>query len=309
MDRLLRRLACLLLAIVSCLSIAASAQQPQQPQLAPAAPPEPPERAVPALWKVADADTTIYLFGTIHALPAGIDWFGGPLQQAFDGSQELVTEITETDPLQMQRLVLSHAMLPEGQSLRGMMTPELKASFEKELGELGLPAQAFDGYEPWYAAIALSTLPLIRSGYDSRHGVEQALDARAKALGRPHTALETAEYQIALFDSLPAEAQQRYFAEVVEKLPTVTGELAQIVAAWRKGDAEGLAKLMNADEDDPALIDMLLIRRNKAWAGWIAKRLEQPGTVFVAVGAGHLAGPGSVQEQLAAQGIAAQRVQ
>jgi uncharacterized protein YbaP (TraB family) len=190
-----------------------------------------------------------------------------------------------------------------------MLTPEVKTSYEKELSNLGLPSQAFDGYEPWYAAVALSTLPLMQSGYDSKNGVEQALDTRAKALGHPHGALETAEYQINLFDSLPLDAQKRYFAEVVDKLPTVTEDLTKIVAAWRKGDADTLARLMNADEDDPALIEMLLINRNKNWARWIRQRLERPGTVFVAVGAGHLAGPGSVQEQLAAQGITTQRVQ
>jgi uncharacterized protein YbaP (TraB family) len=298
MQSFLRRLAGFLLALASCLSVPASAQQPA-----------PVETARPALWKVADDDTTIYLFGTIHALPAGIDWFGGPILQAFDGSQELVTEITETDPLEMQQIVLRHAVLPQGQSLRGLLSPEEKASYEKEMGALGLPVQAFDGYEPWYAAIALSTLPLIRSGYAAENGVEQALDARAKALGHPHTALETAEYQIGLFDSLPLDAQKRYFAEVVEKLPTVAGELSQIIAAWRTGDAENLARLMNADEDDPALIELLLINRNKAWAGWIKHRLDKPGAVFVAVGAGHLAGPGSVQEQLAAKGITAERLQ
>lgn len=310
MKLLFRRIACLFLALFSCLSVSASAQ-PQQPQqqLVPVKPPVPVERATPALWKVSDGDTTIYLFGTIHALPSGIDWFHGPVQQAFDGSQELVTEITETDPVEMQRLVLRHAMLPRGQSLRGLLAPELKTSYEKELGNLGLPAQAFDGYEPWYAAIALSTLPLIRSGYASENGVEQALDQRAKTLGHPHTALETAAYQIGLFDSLPLEAQKRYFAEVVDKLPSVTEELGQIIAAWRKGDAETLARLMNDKEDDPALIEMLLTNRNKAWAGWIKQRLAKPGTVFVAVGAGHLAGPGSVQEQLAAQGITTERVQ
>jgi uncharacterized protein YbaP (TraB family) len=304
MQRLIRRLACFFLALVSCLSISAWAQQP-----VPAAAVAPAEKAVPALWKVSDGDTTIYLFGTIHALPAGIDWFGGPVQQAFDRSQELVTEITDTDPLEMQHLVLTHAMLPKGQSLRGMLTPELKTSYEKELGSLGLPAQAFDGYEPWYAAVALSTLPLLQSGYDAKNGVEQALDARAKALGHPHSALETAEYQIGLFDSLPIEAQKRYFAEVVDKLPTVTDDLAKIIVAWRKGDADTLASLMNADEDDPQLIEILLINRNKNWARWIKQRMARPGTVFMAVGAGHLAGPGSVQEQLAAQGIKTERVQ
>jgi uncharacterized protein YbaP (TraB family) len=307
MTCLFRRIAGLLLALLSCLWFPASAQEPRQLVPVPAAVPA--QKATPALWQVSDADTTIYLFGTIHALPPGIDWFGGPVQQAFEGSQELVTEITDTDPLEMQRLIMRRAMLPKGKSLRGMLTAQQKADYEKQLGNLGLPAQTFDGYEPWYAAIALSTLPLIRSGYASENGVELALDARAKAVGRPHTALETAEYQIGLFDSLPLAAQKRYFAEVVAKLPTVSDELARIIAAWQKGDAENLARLMNADEDDPVLIEMLLVNRNKAWARWVKRRLDRPGTVFLAVGAGHLAGPGSLQEQLAARGLKAERVQ
>src|SRR5689334_3878049 len=120
---LIRRIACFLLALVSCLSLTVSAQPLQREQPAPTAAPE---KAVPALWKVTQGETTIWLFGTIHALPPGIDWFGGPVRAAFDGSQELVTEITDTDPLEMQRLVLAHAMLPQGQSLRGMLTSELK---------------------------------------------------------------------------------------------------------------------------------------------------------------------------------------
>jgi uncharacterized protein YbaP (TraB family) len=302
---LIRRIAWLLLALASCFSFASLAPA-RGPTPAPAAPTE---KAVPALWKVSDRDTTIYLFGTIHALPPGIEWFGGPVQQAFDRSQELVTEITEADPIEMQRLVMSHAMLPQGQTLRGMLTPEVRSSYEKELGNLQLPAQAFDGYEPWYAAVALSTLPLIRSGYASANGVEQVLDARARTLGHPHSALETPEYQIALFDSLPTEVQKRYFAEVVEKLPTVTEELGQIIVAWRRGDAETLARLMNDDQDDPTLVELLLVQRNKNWAQWVKRRLGKPGVVFLAVGAGHLAGPGSLQEQLAAQGIRTQRVQ
>jgi uncharacterized protein YbaP (TraB family) len=304
MKTFFRRFAALFLALFTLLSAPAQAQQQAQPAAVASA-----ETARPALWKVTRGGTTIYLFGTIHALPPGIDWFGGLIAQAFDQSQELVTEIVETDPVQMQRLVISRAMLPKGQSLRAMLTPELKASYEKQLGVLGLPAQTLDGYEPWYAAIALSTMPLLRSGYASENGVENTLDARAKALGRPHGALETAEYQIGLFDSLPLEAQKRYFVEVVEQLPTVTEQLGRIVGAWRKGDAETLAALMNADEDDPLLIEMLLVNRNKAWAKWIEQRLAKPGTVFVAVGAGHLAGPGSVQDQLAKAGITVQRVQ
>ena len=190
-----------------------------------------------------------------------------------------------------------------------MLSPAVKAAYETQLAKLSLPAQAFDGFEPWYAALTLSTLSFVRQGYDSANGVEQALGARAQTLGRAHGALETAEFQIGLFDSLPLAAQQRYFAEIVENLPETGEQLAQMIEAWRTGDAEHLADLMNAEEDDPQLIELILTGRNRTWAHWIGQRLDTPGTVFVAVGAGHLAGKGSVQDQLASRGIAVQRVQ
>ena len=308
MSKLMRRVAAFLAVLAACFSIATPARQ-AAPQAGPVPIAADPAPARPALWKVADRDTTIYLFGTIHALPKGIDWYGGPIAEAFETADELVTEIVESDRAQMQALVASRAMLPRGETLRALLTPEAAAEYEKALAGLGLPPQAFDAFEPWYAAIGLSTLPLIRQGYSGDNGVEALLDARAKALGRPHSGLETAEYQIGLFDSLPLDLQKRYFSDVVEHLPEAAGAIGKMVEAWRKGDAEGLATLMNADEDDPALIDRLLIDRNRVWAGWLEQRLARPGTVFVAVGAGHLAGAGSVQEQLAARGIASTRIQ
>ncbi len=263
----------------------------------------------PALWKVADADTTIYLFGTIHALPKGIDWLDGPVATAFDSSGELVTEIVQSSPEEMQSLVLGKAIQPPGQSLRAQLSTTDRAAFDKAMTSFGLPVNAFDRFEPWYAAIALATLPIVKGGFDSDHGVEAVLDARAKALSRTHTGLETAEYQLGLFDSLPPAVQRKYLREVIDDMPGIRTELETIVAEWKQGHADRLAELMNEDEDDPAMVAALITNRNRNWAGWIKSRLDQPGTVFIAVGAGHLAGKDSVQEFLGKAGIVAARVQ
>ena len=265
--------------------------------------------ARPAMWQVSDADTTIYLFGTIHALPQGIDWFGGQVATAFDGSGELVTEITDADPAGMQTAVKSRAMLPPGKTLRAMLTPIQRRAFESALTTYAIPAATFDRFKPWYVAVFLSALPVLRDGYASENGVEQLLDARAKTQHRAHSALETVDYQLGLFDTLPQATQLRYLNEVVKDLPTAKNELGDMVEAWKHGDADGLARLMNDENDEPALMEQLVTNRNKTWADWIKARLARPGIVFMAVGAGHLAGAGSVQEQLATRGIATSRVQ
>lgn len=265
--------------------------------------------ARPALWKVADEDTTIWLFGTVHALPADVAWYRGEVAIAFEGSDELVTEIDEVEPARMQAIVLDKAVLPKGANLRESLSPDQRAKLETALKSLDLPPAMMDRFEPWYAAIALATLPIQRSGYVANNGVEAVLATRARTLGTPRGALETPEYQLGLFDELPEEVQKRYLMEVVTALPELSGLLGRIVEAWTAGDAEKLAVLMHEQEDDPVVMEALMFRRNRAWADWIADRLKQPGEVFLAVGAGHLAGPGSVQEELATRGVQTRRVQ
>ncbi len=265
--------------------------------------------AHPAVWQVSDKDTTIFLFGTIHALPQDIDWYGDRVANAFNASQELVTEIVEADPAQLQASVRATAMLPAGKTLRGLLTPAQRAKYDIALTTYGLPVTTLDRFKPWYAAVFLSALPVLRDGYASENGVEQLLNARAKAANRPHKALETPEYQLGLFDSLPPATQMRYLNEVVTDLPTARSQLGEMVEAWKRGDAEELARLMNEDQDEPELMERLVTNRNKTWADWIKTRLDKPGVVFVAVGAGHLAGAGSVQDQLRTKGITTSRVQ
>lgn len=281
---------------------AAAPAQPVAP--APAA-----QNADPALWKVADEDTTIYLFGTIHMLPRGLDWFDGPLATAFEQSGELVTEIPEENEAASQAVLLKHGLLPQGQTLRGSMTKPELAKFDATLAKLGVPVTAFDRFRPWYAAVVIATLPLQREGFDLEHGVESELAARAKDRAVPRSGLETLDYQLGLFAAFPPKVQKKYLFEVIDALPTLNSDVKAMVEAWRTGDAKRLADMMNAEEDDPAMVAALLTNRNKAWAAWVRGRLDKPGTVFVAVGAGHLGGKGSVQEQLANAGIAVTRVQ
>ncbi|MDE2562540.1 MAG: TraB/GumN family protein [Sphingomonadales bacterium] len=263
----------------------------------------------PALWVAKDADTTIYLFGTMHVLKPGLDWFNGPVERALDSSDELVTEIVDPTGTATQAAVLARATLPRGETLRAMMGGEDRAAYEALMAKIHLPPAALDQYKPWYVAVVLSSLPLVQQGLDPKNGAEARLDSEMKDQGKPHDALETVDGQLGMFDSLPRAAQLAYLAEVVKDYDKVVPQIDELLKAWGQGDAAELAKNMNDEMDDPRLMKTLLTDRNANWAKWIAHRMGQPGTVFVAVGAGHLAGKGSVQDQLKALGIATARVQ
>lgn len=268
------------------------------------------ETAMPALWKVADEDTTIYLFGTVHVLPEGVAWYRGPIADAFDASDILVTEI-EMTPESMaatQNLVMTKGVLPEGETLRGMLNEEQRAAYEAALARVELPPAAFDRFEPWYGAMMMTMLPLLKQGYSTDAGVEAVLDTKAgETLERG--ALETVEEQLSIFDNLPPETQIAFLMETVEGVDDIKEMLDAMVAEWAEGDADELARLMNEGMTDPVLAERLLYARNANWAKWIDERLDAPGTVFVAVGAGHLAGEQSVQDKLAELDIEAARVQ
>lgn len=302
------KLALVPLAAIALLGPATLAQQSQPtPQKVEAVPA--PLVAKPALWKIADSDTTIYLFGTIHLLPAGIEWYDGPVATAFEQSKELVTEIPESSDGQMMNLTLKYGMLPAGQSLREQMTADERTKYEGAMTGLGLPPAAFDRFKPWFAALALAILPLQKAGYSMENGIENQLDKRNKALGRPRSGLETLEDQLGIFDGFSPAVQKTYLFSVIDAIPTITTDIDKMVQSWAKGDVEGLAALMNDPTEDPALYEALLSKRNKNWVVWFDKRMDQPGVVFVAVGAGHLGSKDSVQDLLAQGGIKVTRVQ
>lgn len=265
----------------------------------------------PAIWKVSDEDTTIYLFGTVHMLPKNVEWVNPTITDALAKSDMIVTELPMDagSQAELQQLTMKLGMLPAGTPLRSLLTPEQAKTYEAAFATIGLPPQAvqqFDVMKPWFAGLNLSMLPLLMSGYTPDSGVEKVL--LDKAGDKPRGALETPEFQLSLFNDLPQEAQIAFLMEAAEGVGEATEMLDRMVAEWIKGDAEKLAEIMNEGMNDPALMEALLHSRNANWAQWIEERMAEPGTVFIAVGAGHLAGEKSVQDLLAAKGIAATRL-
>ena len=264
----------------------------------------------PALWSVRDDDTTIYLFGTVHVLKPGVQWFDGGVKRAFDGSDELVLEILEpTDPQAMAATMAHAALARDGVKLSDRLSPDLRQRYQAAMTANDLPWQMFESFNPWMAGMALSVQPLEKLGYRAELGAEKTLTVAARAAGKKVGALETVEQQLGYFAGLPMDQQVKFLNATVEGLPDMDKEFARLIRHWQQGDPERLAQEMNESlEATPELAQVLLIQRNITWARWIKGRLDEPGTVFVAVGAGHLAGKGSVQDQLKQIGIASARV-
>ena len=265
--------------------------------------------ADPALWVVKDKDTTIYLFGTIHVLRPGLSWFDDGVKKAFDASKEVVLEIKAPDSAEMARLLLAVGIARDGIPLEKRLPEEKRAAYTKALTDLGENASIYSRFDPWLAASQITFLSLKKLGYDRANGPEETITKAAAATGKQVSGLETPAEQLGYFHALPMPIQVKFLTDSLDELPKLNESISHMIDGWSKGDPVSVAKLLNDDTaGSPELKKILVVDRNKRWAGWINERMKQPGVVFIAVGAGHLAGADSVQEQLKPYRLKARRV-
>ncbi|WP_169542646.1 TraB/GumN family protein [Sphingomonas baiyangensis] len=273
--------------------------------------PREPQPATPPLWVVRDADTVIWLFGSVHWLKPELGWFDARVRAAFDAADTLVLETPPADPAVARRVQDAIGKTSEGPTLPERLPPGYAAKLATALAELGYPEGAFDRVKPWLAATTLSVLPLRRQGYDPREGVEAVLTDAARRAGKPIIGLEPRAEQLGYFDDLPEEVQMAMLTRQLDNLDAATESTDRVLAAWVAGDAAVLGALVDDDQrqSSAAFTETILTRRNARWAAWIKARLAQPGQVFMAVGVGHLTGRDTVQRALARRGVRMARVQ
>ncbi|MFL6725129.1 MAG: TraB/GumN family protein [Sphingomicrobium sp.] len=270
----------------------------------------PTQVARPALWKVSDPDTTIYLFGTIHLLPPKYQWRSAKLDKAMTDSQQLIVE-TLVDTQKFMAAMASLAFnTPNLPPLAERVPPAKRAALADLMRKAGVAPHAFDRMETWAPAIILLNERFKEIGLQSDQGVEVVLRSTFASKSKPLGELETTAEQLGFFDALPEKAQRQLLEGAVDDPENMRKDFQGMLAAWVRGDVPAVARTFNHDlSDSPALQQALIKRRNANWAKWIENRMTQPGEIMIAVGAGHLAGKDSVIALLQHDGYRVRRVQ
>lgn len=265
----------------------------------------------PAIWLVEDEDTKIYLFGTIHILPPGFKWRSAALDRVVESASELVVETYDApgeDALdQAVELFFAEQPSPILERVPADKRASLAAIIEQGL----LPAEAYDMMQTWAAAIMLGLSQLLGEygvdDPDAAPGVEDMLEESFRSAGKPIGSVEDPLTVLGGMNALPPAVQTELLVHAVEEVGTTDRRPDQIHVAWAAGKAEQM-QVGETEDLPPAVYDILIRQRNAAWTRWLVQRMERPGTVLFAVGAGHLAGPDSVQRMLAERGLTARRV-
>lgn len=244
-----------------------------------------PQHAEPALFVVKGADTTIYIFGTFHALDDKSEWLSEKIRGAFEQSNELVLET---------------------------LIPEMPA---------GVP-QPNSGLRPPPIAPSASFLATTRmainagraQGLQVANGADRILRGEAEAEGKQVEGLETLQLQINMFNHMPpsltpATAGSRRTSMNAAQVDGLSKAMVDMQSAWKRGDQSVFVTMLSElKAASPDTYRMMFTERNARWADWVRARMQTPGTVFIAVGAGHLAGPDSLLVRLAERGISSRRV-
>jgi uncharacterized protein YbaP (TraB family) len=266
-------------------------------------------RAEPAMWVIRDKDSTIYLIGTIHALRHETEWDSTKVKKAVTESSELWLEVADVD----NEASIAPLVAQYGIDLESTLSSKLNAAQKEKLARVaatyGVPLASLEPIKPWMAAMMFTILPLQKAGYDSNAGIDRLLKAQAEKEGDNICGFETAEEQVRFFTELPESEQIAFLEETLGDAEKGMDQLEKLARAWIDGDSDTIGNILVNDfkKETPALYEKFFVQRNIAWSEKIAAILKRSGVQQIAVGAGHLAGPDSLQVQLAKRGIKAER--
>lgn len=258
------------------------------------------------VWKAtAPSGGIVYIAGSVHLLSADYYPLAPAFDEAFAASDLLVEELDMGEMLSpnSQMKMLQRGMLPAGQSLDRLLSPETLKLVGQTLSTLGMPFEPLKQFKAWMLAITMQSLAWQKAGFDANLGLDKHFYDLAKSAGKQVQGLETMDYQLSRFDELPKDVQERMLVETAKEIGSTEQSFSRMTAAWRSGDASAVERQILDDlKAEPEMYARLLLERNKNWIPVIERLFNRPTPAFVVVGAAHLVGSEGIVQALRAKG-------
>jgi len=263
------------------------------------------------IWKVSGKQNAIYLVGSIHMLTKDYYPLNPALDSAFKDSDLLVEEADLGEMLgaESQMSVLLRGRLPSDQTLDKVVSPETYAQVSKHITAHGLPMELLKQFKPWMLALMIETFEWEKAGFDPSLGLDKHFYDRAQADGKSIQGLETADYQISLFDNMTAQQQDRLLSDTLKSIDTEMTSIARLTEAWKTGDTGTVERIVLADlKQDGVMYQRLLVDRNQNWMPKLEALFARGSRSFVVVGAAHLVGPDGLLAMLKSKGYTVEQL-
>lgn len=269
------------------------------------------EQAAPTMWRLSDGDNTVWIFGSLHLLPDGVDWRRPELEAALADAEVLFLEIEWTDEnvAAMTALTYTDGVNPPGVALSTALSAEGLARLQSVLGEVDATLEQLEWMRPWLALSEIEFALADAYGMTMENGVDFVIEAEAIAAGKEIRSLDTPEQIIGATSRIPYDLQVEILEAsliLYERHPSYGDAL---IAAWRMGDVDEMERLYAIDAGilPPIFDEALLSARNKRWAREIDAFMAGADDALVVVGAFHMVGPDSLIPMLEARGWEVER--
>ena len=257
------------------------------------------------LWQVEGRNSTVYLFGSIHVGKPDFYPLHEQIESAYHGADHIVFEV---DPRaaaspEVAIQIQTRGLLPGGTSLRDVLSEETLNQLVMTLTGLGLPADNFMNYQPWFLTLLLNNMQMASLGYAPSQGIEAYL-IRHKPDLTDVLELESIQEQISFLQELNGES---YLAYTLLGFEDAKETINEMINAWKCGDQEDLDRIIFTETEEAAgedpemevLFERMFYDRNMTMASGVRGFLDTgSGKYFVVVGAGHLIGERSVIDLL-----------
>jgi len=258
------------------------------------------------LWRVQSKTNTVYVLGSIHFFKKEAYPLHRKIESAFNQSEVLVVEANVNDiaKLDIEKLVES-AMYLGPETLERHVSAETYELIKKETGRLGIPLELINRQKPWFLALVLESLELLKLGFDPNYGIDKYFLSRATGK-KKIVELESLDYQIDLLSKFSDQEQELFLLYTVKDLRVLRQELDRLTQAWISGDAKGMESIMTRgfaeDRRMSYVYEKLILERNRSMASKIEEFLRNKEIYFAVVGAAHLVGNQGVIEILKGRG-------
>lgn len=262
----------------------------------------------PGLWVVRDADTKIYLFPTVDILAPGKRWYGGRIRTALEASDQLVADHGDLGGKEAAAAIttLLHSPHPR---VTDQVSPETMQRLNRLADRNDFHRWRFAAIPAWRVATGIEGRQNAVLRFQTQHGVMPVLRSIAAAGGKPLVTMQSAEAYFGALAGLSDAGQHAYLRRTLDALPRWEERMRARTTAWGRGDPAGAAAAMRPAGAATPELDALLETRSRRWAGWIADRLRQPGTVFFAVDADYFDPASGMMPALAQRGLKVERLQ